>query len=188
MLSIVIPYYKIAFFESTLNSLAFQTDKRFIVFIGDDASPEDPKILLEKYTGKFDFIYHRFDNNLGGISLTQQWERCIALSGKEEWIMILCDDDVLSSNVVHEFYQQLPNFMSKSNVVRFATQKIDGEDNIISDSYFHPQFETSTEFLHRKYNTISRSSLSEYIFDFSSLENIKFRNLPLGWYSDVIAG
>lgn len=41
MLAIVIPYYKITFFEDTLESLAHQTDKRFKVYIGDDASPKN---------------------------------------------------------------------------------------------------------------------------------------------------
>jgi hypothetical protein len=40
MLAIVIPYYKIRFFEATLQSVAIQTDKRFKVYIGNDASDE----------------------------------------------------------------------------------------------------------------------------------------------------
>jgi hypothetical protein len=40
MLAIIIPYYKLCFFEENLQSLAAQTDKRFKVYIGDDASPE----------------------------------------------------------------------------------------------------------------------------------------------------
>ncbi|OOV29296.1 hypothetical protein BXU11_05095 [Flavobacterium sp. LM5] len=95
MLAIIIPYYKLTFFEATLQSLAAQTCQDFKVYIGDDASPENPAMLLEKYKGKFDFVYHRFATNLGGTSLTKQWERCITLSGNEEWLMILGDDDVL---------------------------------------------------------------------------------------------
>lgn len=38
MLAIIIPYYKFTFFEATLQSLANQTDQRFKVYIGDDAS------------------------------------------------------------------------------------------------------------------------------------------------------
>ena len=107
MLAIIIPYYKLTYFEATLKSLANQNDKRFKVYIGDDASPEDCTTLLQKFEGQFDFIYHRFETNLGGISLTQQWERCIALSGDEEWLMILGDDDVLEANVVASFYEDL---------------------------------------------------------------------------------
>ena len=51
MLAIVIPYYKIIFFEKTLESLAKQTDKRFHVYIGDDGSPNAPLELLKKYEG-----------------------------------------------------------------------------------------------------------------------------------------
>ena len=89
MLAIVIPYYKLTFFEASLQSLDNQTDKRFKVYIGDDTSSENPVNLLEKYKGKFDFVYHRFEENLGGVSLVKQWERCIALSGDEEWVIIL---------------------------------------------------------------------------------------------------
>ena len=46
MLAIIIPYYKIVFFEETLKSLSEQTDKRFKVYIGDDASPENPANLI----------------------------------------------------------------------------------------------------------------------------------------------
>ncbi len=40
-LAIVISFYKIIFFEETLQSLANQIDKRFKVCIGNDASPSD---------------------------------------------------------------------------------------------------------------------------------------------------
>ena len=53
MLAIIIPYYKLTFFRETLDSLAAQTDQRFHVYIGNDASPEDPTNLLEEFEGKF---------------------------------------------------------------------------------------------------------------------------------------
>ena len=53
MLDIIIPYFKGAFFEKTLESLGNQTDKRFKVFIGDDASPENPDVLLQKFMKYF---------------------------------------------------------------------------------------------------------------------------------------
>ena len=73
MIAIVIPYYKLTFFESILQSLANQTDKRFNVYIGDDASLDDPSSLLEKYNNQFDFVYHKFEKNIGSISLVNQW-------------------------------------------------------------------------------------------------------------------
>jgi len=104
-LAIVIPYYKIDFFEVCLESLSIQTNKNFKVYIGDDASPEDPSEILEHFKDSLNIVYHRFYENLGGTSLTQQWHRCINLSAGERWIMILGDDDYLSENYVEEFYK-----------------------------------------------------------------------------------
>jgi len=183
-LAIIIPFYKLTFFESTLKSLSDQTDKRFKVYIGDDASPEDPSVLLEKYIDKFDFTYYRFDNNLGGKSLTQQWERCIRLAGNEEWIMILGDDDVLDINFVEAFYDNVVEVVSyKILVIRYATMKIDENGNFISNLYKHPKIESSIDFSFRK----SRSSLSEYIFFKDKLTKVGFKDFPLGWYSDRLA-
>lgn len=184
MLAIIIPYYKLTFFEETLQSLASQTSKRFKVYIGDDASPENPSALLEKYQGKFDFVYHRFDENLGGKSLPQQWERCIALSTNEEWMMVLGDDDVLGENVVESFYNNQDVFRGKTNVIRFASKKIIEEMKIISSIYIHPVWENATASFYRKFMDNTRSSLSEYIFSRETYLKFGFYDYPLAWSSD----
>ncbi len=48
MLAIIIPYYKLTFFEETLQSLVNLTDERFKVYIGNDGIPEDPSYLFQK--------------------------------------------------------------------------------------------------------------------------------------------
>ncbi len=187
MLAIIIPYYKAVYFEETLLSLAQQTDKRFKVYIGDDTSPESPAALLEKYNGQFDFVYHRFKNNLGAISLTQQWERCIALSENEKWIMILGDDDYLENNVVESFYKHLENFQDKTNVVRFASKIYRQELGVFSRLYEHPIWEKASDSYFRKFRFLTMSSLSEYIFKKESYNQFKFSDFPLAWYSDDMA-
>ncbi|WP_281228097.1 glycosyltransferase family 2 protein [Flavobacterium aquiphilum] len=188
MLAIIIPYYKFTFFEATLQSLAKQTCQNFKVYIGNDASPEDPSMLLEKYKGKFDFVYHRFETNLGGAALTKQWERCIALSGNEEWIMILGDDDVLGDNVVEAFYENLPEIEQEgSNVVRFATQVIDEITNSTSKVFVNPKFEKAVDFYCRRDLGLVRCSLSEHIFRKKSYLNYSFQDYPLAWHSDDYA-
>lgn len=184
MLAIIIPFYKLTFFDETLQSLANQTDMRFKVYIGDDASPEKPSESLAKYKGKFDFVYQRFETNLGGISLTQQWERCIGLSKDEDWIMILGDDDYLGENVVAQFYSNLPVFQYKSNVVRFASRTIVQEENYKATICQHPVWETATDGYLRKFKFITRSSLSEYVFSRKAYEKYRFYNYPLAWNSD----
>lgn len=182
-LAIVIPYYKRNFFNATLESLYKQTDKRFKLYIGNDCSLENPLYLIDSYRSDLNISYMKFDNNLGAKSLVLQWERCINLVKDEDWILILGDDDVLEENVVEEFHKQYKAFANSCNVIRFATVKIDEKDCSISSKYEHPQLEKSTDFIFRK----SRSSLSEYIFKKEVLLDIGFVDLPLAWFSDILA-
>jgi hypothetical protein len=188
MLAIIIPYYKFAFFEATLLSICSQTDKRFKVYIGDDASPEEPDDLLKKFEDDISFDYKKFNNNLGGTSLVKHWERCVDMVGDEEWILILGDDDTLDSNYVSSFYAHIEEIeYQKINVIRFATVVIDQNNKKLSAIHIHPKLEKSTDFLMRKLKGGTRSSLSEFIFRKEVLLNVRFKDLPLAWYSDVLA-
>lgn len=184
MLAIVIPYYKLTFFEETLQSLAGQTDQRFTVYIGDDASPENPIDLLEKFKGKFNFVYHRFENNIGGSSLVKQWERCISLTKDETWIMILGDDDYLTDNVVEQFYVHYSLFNTKTNLVRYASRTIVQKHNFKGNISYNPEWEIAADAYFRKFLKLTRSSLSEYVFFKSSYEKFHFHDYPLAWNSD----
>ena len=185
--AVVIPYFKLAFFEKTLQSLANQTDKRFNVYIGDDLSPESPTSLLEKFENQLNVSYHRFSENLGSKYLVKQWERCIDLISEEEWIMILGDDDYLEKTVIESWYKNYDTFNSKSNLVRFATQVVDYNINTFSEVYTHPVWESGVDSFWRKYKYRTRSSLSEYIFSKSTYTKFGFKSFPLAWNSDDCA-
>jgi glycosyltransferase involved in cell wall biosynthesis len=188
ILAIVIPYYKRSFFENTLQSLANQTDLRFKVYIGDDASKQDCLSLLEKFKGKFNYDYRRFESNLGSISLVKQWERCLEMTQKEEWIMVLGDDDTIDENCVASFYTQFDEVEKLGiNVMRYASLVIDENDLKLSKIHFHPKIENSPDFLIRKLKGGTRSSLSEYVFRKSIVESVGFKDLPLAWHSDILA-
>ena len=186
-LAIVIPYYKIDFFKETLDSLAHQTNKNFKVYIGNDASQNNPEELLSKYKTDFDFEYFEFNENLGGKSLVNQWHRCIDLAKDEEWLMILCDDDALSENYIEAFYKNF-NEINTSNVevIRYASQVIDENNNLLSEVVKHPKLENSIDFFFRKLKGGTRSTLSEYVFKRETVLKIKFKNIPLAWYSDLL--
>ena len=185
MLAIVIPYYKFTFFEETLHSLMNQTNQRFKVYICDDASEKSPLTLLEKYEGKFDFVYHRFEENFGAVSLVKQWERCIERVADEDWIMILGDDDFLGENVIDSFYANLNEIIENDiSVVRFSSIiKIENSD-FKKPKFTHPKFEKISDFYYRKFSGKTRSSLSEYIFDKKAYIKKKFTEYPLAWHSD----
>lgn len=187
MLAIVIPYFKISFFKETLNSLANQTNKNFNVYIGDDASKENPAALLEEFKCKIDITYHRFKENLGGLSLTKQWDRCISIASDERWVMVLGDDDYVSHNLVEEFYKHLFE-IEKLNikVIHFAVQKvyIGGKPSRI---YQQPKIENAADNFFRKYFGDAHGSLSEHIFLKDAYSNCGFRDIPLAWGSDDLA-
>lgn len=184
-LAIVIPYYKIDFLKETLVSLANQTNTNFTVYIGNDASPNNPEKLLSEYQDKIKIRYKNFTENLGSKSLVQQWNRCLELVEDENWIMILGDDDVLSENVIESFYAEIDQNL-KAKAFRFATQVIDENNNTTSQVFTHPKEEFGFDFLERKLNGETRSSLSEYIFNKKELFKYGIKDLPLAWYSDLL--
>ena len=98
-LAIVIPAYKIQYLNDTLESLANQTCLRFNVYIGDDCSPNPIRDIVEPFFNRIEVSYIRFDTNLGGRSLVQQWYRCVNLTF-EDYIWLFSDDDVLPNDAV----------------------------------------------------------------------------------------
>lgn len=187
MVAIVIPYYKLKYFEKTLQSLANQTNKNFKVYIGNDNSPENPDLLLDFYRDKIIYKYFKFNNNLGGISLTNHWKRCLEKVQDEKWIMILGDDDVLASNCIEEFYKVCEIYKNKTNVFRFSSQVITDCGLTVSKIYIHPRFENSGDSFYKRIKGNSRSSLSEYIFSKNSYLKHQFVDYPLAWHSDDMA-
>ena len=184
MLAIVIPYYKKTFFDQTLRSLAMQTDKRFKVYICDDASPENPFEIINRFSNELDLVYHKFDQNMGSFSLVKQWNRSIKITNDEKWLMILGDDDFLGPDVIEKWYANLPVFEKISNVVRFATKTINEKLQTITDAYIHPQLEPAANFWFRRFKEETRSSLSEHVFSRQAFEQHGFRDYPLAWHSD----
>lgn len=185
MLAIVIPYYKISFFEETLKSLAAQSDQRFKVYIGNDASIENPETLLSKYVYDLDIVYKKFEDNLGGVHLVKQWERCIEMVEDEKWIMLLGDDDFIENNLVESFYNKYSFFSDKSNLIRFASSVFnETEENSNQQIFKHPEWESAQNSFCRKITGQTRSSLSEYIFSKDIFLKKRFTNYPLAFYSD----
>ena len=71
----------------------------FVLYIGDDASPERLDKIVESYQNKVNLVYHRFSENMGGKDLVAHWERCIQLSA-EPFIWLFSDDDLMPADGV----------------------------------------------------------------------------------------
>lgn len=184
MLAIVVPYYKLTFFKKCLESLAEQTDQRFTVYIGDDASPENPEELLKEFEGKFNFVYKKFQENFGVTSLTKQWERCIDMMKGEEWFMILGDDDFLGPNCVKGFYRAVVNPKFELKVLRFNFQVINEFNVPTSEEVEYVDEETSVDFIVKRKKGLVRNSLSEYVFRTRDYRRYGIMTFPKAFYSD----
>ena len=139
-LSVIIPYYKRRYFDRTLACLAGQEDKSFLVFIGDDGSPEDCCSLIEKYSGSLTIKYRRYTENIGHRSLVSHWNRCVR-DTTSDWVWLFSDDDIASSDCVGSFRESLDETEGRYNVYRFPTKIIDGSGAIIHCPPLPPRIE-----------------------------------------------
>jgi hypothetical protein len=190
-LAIVIPAYKPDFFRAALESVASQTDRRFRVYVGDDAAPAEVGRLAQDVgatmaAAGIELVYHRFDENLGRRSLAAHWNRCVALSS-EPWIWLFSDDDLMAPDCVASFYEALardPGF----SVVRFDTEVIDGRGETVAVNPRHPPRESSADFIYARLNGERNSYVVEYIFRREAFERAGgFPDYPVAWCADDAA-
>ncbi len=186
-LAIIIPYYKIDFLEETIKSLAKQTNKNFTLYIGNDASPDNPIPIIQKYFDENEYQYFDFKENLGGKNLALQWQRILE-NVEEEWFQILGDDDMISENFVEEFYKNLPSIKHENiSVVRFSQVLVDENGALQTDFTHYKKIESSVDLWIQKMYEGHRSSLSEHVFKKSSCDEFKYKEFPLAWHSDDLA-
>lgn len=183
-LAIVIPAFKIMYFEQALISLANQTCKDFSLYIGNDASQSDFKSLVDLYSTKISIVYKYFNENLGGKNLIAHWERCIDLVKEEEWIWLFSDDDIMEPTCVEDFFKTLIS-NPEYDLFHFNVLKINEKSNIIENFFSFPEVCTSEEFLINRLKRVMNSFVIEYIFRKSHfLACNRFQNFDLAWGSD----
>jgi len=182
-LAIVVPYYKIDFFEETLKSITKQTDKNFTLYIGNDASPNDPSNLINKYFNEDDYHYFDYKDNLGGKNLALQWERILE-NVTEEWFQILGDDDMIADNFVEEFYK---NIHLAENVIRVNRKAFDESNKLIREDRIESDKIPSVDLFIMGLLEKTVTSLSEFIFRTNQYKKYKFEKISLAWGSDVLA-
>ena len=183
-LAIVIPAYKGLFLRQSFESIAQQTDKRFTVYVGDDASPDNIKQICDDFTDRFDLVYTRFNENLGHKSLVAQWNRCIGKSS-EPWIWLFCDDDVMEPKCVEMFYKTIDHEKEKFSVLRFNTLTINDDGKVININPPHPLTESGSQFIYHRFKNQRLSYVSEYIFSRKSYtENKGMIDFPIAWCAD----
>lgn len=184
-LAIVIPAYKIDFFEEVLISLVKQTNRDFRVYIGIDASPHNFESIIAKYVDKIDIKTTRFDQNLGGKNLVAQWERCIAETMGEEYIWLFSDDDLLGSRCVEMFFQAI-EANNDFDIYHFDVKVVDSKSNVIKNPRQYPDVIDAKTLFRLKSRGKIESFVVENIFNRRVYEKLGgFVNFPMAWGSDT---
>lgn len=187
-LAIIIPAYKIDFFDMTLASLAKQTCKDFTVYVGDDCSPSDFGSLIRNYENKLDIHYKRFENNLGGKDLVAQWERCVDLTQGEPWLWFFSDDDEMEERCVELFYETIKTGVD-FDLYHFDVIPIDKQSNAsclekLSKRPFK-KILSSKEFVLQRLKYQINSFVVEFIFSRKAYEeNGGFQKFDMAWGTD----
>lgn len=184
-LAIIIPCYKSRFLYESINSIVGQTNQNFVLYVVNDASPDDVSSKLTRFNG-FNINYIEYQNNMGRTSLTSHWNRCIDLVS-EDWVWLFGDDDIAANDCVHLFYEWLKQ-KKDINIVRFNSNVIDSNGIVIKRNKRHPVLQTSYESIinkiHKKYN----SYLPDHIFKKEAfIKTGGFDEYPLGWCADDAA-
>jgi glycosyltransferase involved in cell wall biosynthesis len=183
-LAIVVPAYKGAFLDETLFSICNQTCKQFTLIIGDDASPENLYKIVQKYLGKLNIVYKRFENNLGNENLAGHWKRCIDLAKNAEWLWLFSDDDIMGVNCVESFFNFIRN-NDNLNLVHFDLNIINQYGLILKKSPPFPSLLRVSDFFFLRVKNIINSTAVEFIFRKSKFDALGgFKNYDLAWCTD----
>lgn len=184
-LAIVIPAYKVDFFERSIASVHAQTNKDFNLYVIVDGSKEDFESIFDKYSFKGKVVYHHCKENLGRTDLVAAWNRCLQFLGDEKWVWLFSDDDEMDEHCVQKFYEKLHQTNSSYDLYRFNNVKINENSKVISKTSNHPNIESSESFLRRRLNYETTNFVSEYIFNKKRFyETGGFVPFPAAWATD----
>lgn len=183
LLDIIIPAYKARFLARTLNSFSAQSDRRFSLFVFDDASPENIREVTDSCRNGLPIHYHRFEENLGSHHLALHWNRCVERT-TAPWVWLFSDDDLADPGCVASFYRLLESGID-ADVLRFEAALIGEHDQCLRNLPPQPDRETSAEFLLQRFLRKRWSFVPDHIFSRRAfLREGGFVDFPLAWHSD----
>jgi glycosyltransferase involved in cell wall biosynthesis len=184
-LAVVIAAYKPDFLAKALACLVRQTDQQFNLYICDDASPADIQGIVRSALGSRPHVYKRFEKNLGGVSLSKQWNRCVAVTS-EPWVWLFSDDDLMDDTCVEAFHKFLETDEESADVLHFSLRRVDEDDKVTEPVSVDLDRETWLEFAYGHFMGWRIVSSQNLLFRRSTFEREGgFLDLPSGWHGDA---
>lgn len=183
-LAIVLPAFKARFLDAALASIAAQTVRDFVVYVGDDASPDDLASICARWAGRIDLRYTRFEHNLGGHDLTAQWQRCVAL-GSEPWVWLFADDDVMPPDAVARLLAAVAAEGGHHDLFHFDVERLDADGRVVRAEPAFPPLLPVRDFARRRLRFELSSFAPDYVFSRAALERAGgFVRFARAWGSD----
>ncbi len=187
LLAVIIPAYKGRHLARTLESFARQTDRRFRVYVGDDASPEELGGIVAAFHDRLEVVYRRFEENFGRQSLARHWDRAIALSD-EPWLWVFSDDDIAAPDCVAAFLTRLAEAGETQALFRFQVTPIDADDRELDGATAYRDRESWGDYTQRLLRADTWIVLQNVIFRRSVYQaEGGFCDFPLGFGTDLVS-
>ena len=98
LVSIAIPAYKKKWLKEAIVSALSQDYPNIEVIIVDDHSPQNLREVVVPFLIDKRVSYYYNEINLGGKSVTNNWNKCLEYVNGE-FFVLLCDDDVLMPKI-----------------------------------------------------------------------------------------
>jgi glycosyltransferase involved in cell wall biosynthesis len=183
-LAVIVPAFRTRYLERSLQSIVAQTDKRFNLYVFDDASPEPIESMVRKFQDRLPLSYHRFAENLGGRSLPQHWDRCVEHIS-ERWVWLFSDDDEMEPTCVEALWREIVTTDGGFDLYRFNSRCIDKQSQVIAVNEPYPVEEWGKDFLLVRLLEQRASYAQELVFSRAAWKNAGgFPDYPMAWAAD----
>ncbi len=185
-LAIIIPAYKTRFLAKALASVSTQTAKNFQIYVFDDGSPNPVKAISHDalMNNGDNWVYQRFDLNLGGSALTKHYDRCVK-STKEPWIWLFADDDIMEEGCVAACWKTIQETAARYDVYCFDSIDIDSYDRVVALHPLLPDWESWKQFAYFFFSGDRVVPQQAMVFSRVAYKKLgAFVEFPVGWASD----
>lgn len=182
MISVGLPAYKTKFIEKSIKSVLNQTYKEFELIIVNDASPEDIKTIVNKFTDPR-IRYFENKNNLGKNNIVENWNRVLSYA-KGEYFVLFSDDDVYEPTFLEEMYKLLLKYPSV-DIAHCRVKIIDEKGNTIDYTPSCPEYENVIDFVWHRLKGLRYQYAPDFMVRKKKLKKLGgFIDFPLAWSSD----
>jgi glycosyltransferase involved in cell wall biosynthesis len=179
----LLPAYKTEFLENAIFSILSQTYKDFQLVISDDCSPEDIKLVVDKFDDDR-IIYRRNSSNIGARDLVEHWNLLVNLADSE--YLIMASDDDIYDNKFLENIDVLVQKYPDVDVFRARVRRINAGGETTAEDDLYSEYMTELNAIYYMYHSNYIGCIANYVFKTKSIQNKGgFINLPYAWSSDA---